>query len=102
MTEHSAPESTNNVNDSQTDTSKRKPLWRRRPRWSLIGGLVIGAAFTFGYLINSIFYCSAQFSCSLSIFWLVVMAIFGTSVGALWGWLIGKFFRSIYNATSVD
>jgi membrane protein YqaA with SNARE-associated domain len=90
------------VNDNQTNTPKRKPLWRRRPRWSLIGGLVFGAAFTFGYLANSFFYCSAQFSCSVSPFWLTVLALFGTGFGALWGWLIGKFFRGFYNATSVD
>ena len=68
----------------------------------MIGGIVFGAAFTSGYLINSVFYCSAQFSCSLSPLWLVVLALLGTGIGALWGWLIGKFFRGLYRVTRVD
>lgn len=83
-------------------TPGRKPFWRRRPRWSVIGGIVIGAAFTFGYLVNSLFYCSAQFSCTISPYWLVVLALIGTSIGALWGWLLGKFFRGFYRLTRVD
>jgi hypothetical protein len=93
---------TSETSGGAPDAAKREPLWRRRPRWSVIGGIVIGAAFTFGYLVNSFFYCSAQFSCSVSPFWLIVIALIGTGIGALWGWLIGKFFRSMYRIMRVD
>ncbi len=80
----------------------RKPLWRRRPSWSVIGGIIVGAAFTFGYLVNSLFYCSAQFSCAISPYWIAGLAVLGIGVGALWGWLVGKFFRGLYRITRVD
>ncbi|MDA1257761.1 MAG: hypothetical protein O3C10_07945 [Chloroflexi bacterium] len=73
-----------------------------RPRWSLIGGIVVGASFTFGYLINSFFYCRAQFSCDISVFWLIVLAFIGIGVGAAFGWTTGKFFRFFYRVTRVD
>ncbi len=67
-----------------------------------MGGIILGASFTFGYLFNSFFYCEAQFSCSVSPVWLTVLAILGVSVGAVWGWLVGKFFRTMYRVMRVD
>jgi membrane protein YqaA with SNARE-associated domain len=34
--------------------------------------------------------------------WIVTFAIIGTSVGALLGWLVGKFFRGMYRMMRVD
>ena len=93
---------TDQSTSDSSPTPDRKPIWRRRPRWSLIGGIVLGGAFTFGYLVNSIFFCEAQFNCSVSPFWIIVLAVIGTSVGDAWGWLIGKFFRSMYRIMRVD
>lgn len=76
-----------------------RPGW---PRWSVIGGIVVGASFTFGYLFNSFFYCQAQFSCSVSPIWLIVLALIGSSAGALFGWTVGKFFNFFYRVTRVD
>ena len=73
-----------------------------RPRWSVVGGIVVGASFTFGYLINSFFYCQAQFSCTVSPVWLIVLALIGASAGALFGWTVGKFLRFFYRVTRVD
>ena len=73
-----------------------------RPRWYIIAGIVIGASFTGGYLINSYFFCLAQTNCGLPAHWIIAIALLGASVGALFGWTSGKFFRFFYRLTRVD
>lgn len=101
MTEQSAASPSSNPSNS-ADTGQRKRFRLRRPRWTIIAGIIVGASFTGGYLINSFFYCQAQFSCSVSPFWLIVLALIGASGGALFGWSVGKFFRMFYGMTRVD
>lgn len=84
------------------DTARRRRFRLRRPGWTVIGGIVAGASFTGGYLFNSFFYCQAQFSCSLSPFWLAGIALIGAGIGAIVGWAIGKFMRFFYGVTRVD
>ena len=73
-----------------------------RPRWYIIAGIVIGASFTGGYLINSYFFCLAQTNCGLPAHWIIAIALLGASVGAMFGWAVGKFFRFFYSMTRVD
>ena len=109
MTEQTSPD--NSIGASTYDpeipetlgpAGKLKRSWLRRPNWSVIGGAAIGGGITFGYLVNSYLFCLAQTNCSLAPEWIVAFAIIGTSVGALWGWLVGKFFRGMYRMMRVD
>ena len=109
MTEQPMPDNsigTSTYDPENPETSrvypKPKPPWFRRPGWSVIVGTSIGGGITFGYLLNSYFFCLSQTNCSLATEWIVVFAIIGTSIGALWGWLVGKFFRSMYRKMRVD
>jgi F0F1-type ATP synthase assembly protein I len=106
MTEQPTPD--NSIGASTYDpegtesSSKAKRSWLRRPSWSVIGGALVGGGITFGYLVNSYFFCLSQTNCSLAAEWIVTFAIIGTSVGALLGWLVGKFFRGMYRMMRVD
>ena len=109
MTEQTTPDNSINATtydpeNPETFGASRKPkrFWLRRPSWSVIGGTLIGGGITFGYLLNSYFFCLSQTNCSLASEWIVAFAIIGTSVGALWGWLVGKFFRGMYRMMRVD
>lgn len=84
------------------NSGKPKRSWLRRPSWVVIGGASVGGGITFGYLVNSYFFCLAQTNCSLATEWIVAFAILGTSIGAFWGWLTGKFFHRMYRMLRVD
>jgi hypothetical protein len=106
MTEQTNPE--NSIGASIYDpegtesSGKSKRSWLRRPSWTVIGGAMIGGGTTFGYLVNSYFFCLSQTNCSLAAEWIVAFAIIGTSAGAIWGWLVGKFFGRMYRMMRVD
>ena len=109
MTEQTTPDnsfgaSTYDPENPETlwTSGKPKRSWLRRPRWTVIGGALIGGGITFGYLLNSYFFCLSQTNCSLAVEWILAFAIIGTSVGAFWGWLVGKFFRRMYRMMRVD
>jgi hypothetical protein len=68
----------------------------------VIGGALVGGGMTFGYLLNSYFFCLSQTNCSLAAEWIVAFALLGTGVGAGFGWLTGKFFRTMYRVMRVD
>ena len=109
MTEQPTPDSsigasTYDPEDPDTSRAYREPkrFWPRRPSWSVIVGTLIGGGITFGYLLNSYFFCLSQTNCSLATEWIVAFAIIGTSVGALCGWVVGKFFSSMYQKMRVD
>jgi membrane protein YqaA with SNARE-associated domain len=68
----------------------------------VIVGSLIGGAITFGYLLNSYFFCLSQTNCRLAPEWIVALEIIGTSVGAFWGWVFGKIFSSMYQKMRVD
>jgi len=84
-----------------TTQSLRRRL-RFRPRKSVIYGASFGVFFTVGYVVNSFFYCQSQFACAVSPVSLAVVVLVGTAIGALVGWLVGRFFRFIYRVTRVD
>ncbi|MCH8817929.1 MAG: hypothetical protein IIC92_09420 [Chloroflexi bacterium] len=81
---------------------RRRRFQIGKPHWTVVAGMIVGASFTGGYLLNSYFYCIAQFSCRVSPFWTIVLALIGASVGAMFGWAVGKFFRFFYDMTRVD
>ena len=109
MTEQPTPDSsigasTYDPENSETSRADREPKrsWPRRPSWSVIVGSLIGGAITFGYLLNSYFFCLSQTNCRLAPEWIVALEIIGTSVGAFWGWVFGKIFSSMYQKMRVD
>ncbi|MCH7642463.1 MAG: hypothetical protein IIC30_04210 [Chloroflexi bacterium] len=93
--------STLNTGDPEA-AGRRRRFQIGKPRWTVVAGMIVGASFTGGYLLNSYFYCIAQFSCRVSPFWTIVLALIGASVGAMFGWAVGKFFRFFYRMTRVD
>ena len=109
MTEQPTPDSsigasTYDPEDPDTSRAYREPkrFWPRRPSWSVIVGTLIGGGITFGYLLNSYFFCLSQTNCSLATEWIVAFAIIGTSVGAFCGWVVEKFFSGMYQKMRVD
>ncbi len=106
MTEQSTPDDSTVARtydpENAGDSGKPKRSWLGRPRWTVIVGALIGGGITFGYLLNSYFFCLSQTNCSLAAPWIIAFAIIGTGAGAVWGWLVGKFFSSMYRMMRVD